>query len=890
MPLAIDRKDAMWNARNLNDLYARFDNKCARTLDGKTPFVIGLSLKIPFGVQYEYCTDPATSFYVTGSTPTQTQIDVELSKLESKYLDVVGGQVYVDHYVTSFNSSYCNVEAIQKSFELHKRNINGIDYDVHLGFDDWNSGLSSYVRAYFSSVSSTPSLPPGRIHKHKIAVADIKIEGPTEFRILNTFQRFDCWRVHNCGQNGVTVFLQLPDGSADRHTVPPRGCRSFRRRPDGTWATTWQGGTPCTYFFPYFQGDVPYFAGGPPMYGQPDSLAVCMERSAKANNIANPFIVLQWMRAMEAWIDARYMYDIRAMFPEYEDPTNANTAIGDAIFTWGRARVQIYSSLSGVVFEDYITIFTGVTDFMPKLERIGVNVEVDGDVLEMSSKRPDAIVRIYPIDCNVFFGSSDPYWEINPTTTFISIAYPSYYYTQNVATPNAATQWQAGNVPTWMETMRTLRRRIAVEEGFINAFDDVVDISEEKVGIVRLTPIGLQVAVSTAVGIDQFDANAFSDLPSYERTANVMELRTDWRPAGFGAGAYSNSPYISAKKTYIVAQPSNYGGMYGHVFPQIGTSIGGGASYPAVNCAYIASGGPWGFSSSVYDYNLQRVFTTNPVSPATTNVFGSDFWINKWGGKGGVDASVRVLGRPDRTVQSTGVADDVFKDQNNAAMACLAPWYTQVSVTSTEQAYIADIRWTASTYFNLPYSSTANVLDYDGIGQFYHKIPKSAFLWNLLEAHVSGWNRAVPLAHGEVWCPIYAFDAVGVLAPSKLGDFIPKDTTPTGAEGIYLSLDQYDACLANGIGAQTGTDPATGDPYYYVSQTAISSYCGSKGFRSYNFDVTNARPYESTPIAATAWIPKRAYGFGETVVGASYVDATNGDLYRTIRLVDLDVA
>ena len=625
------------------------------------------------------------------------------------------------------------------------------------------------------------------------------------------------------------------------------------------------------------------------MYGQPNSLAVCIERSAKANNIANPFILLQWMRAMGAWIDARYMYDIRGMYPEYADPTDANTAIGDAVFTWGRARVQIYSSLSGEVFEDYIRIFSGTTLFLEQLNRVGINVEVSGDLLVMTSKRPNAIIRIYPIDCNVFFGSSDPFWQINPTTTYISIAYPSSYFTQDVVAPEAATQWQAGNVPTWLETMRTLRRRIAVEEGFINNYDDVDDIPEEKVGIVRLTSIGLQVAVSTAVGIDSFDANAFSFLPSYERRANVIELRTDWRPAGFGAGSYSNTPYISAKKTYIIAQPSNYSGMYGYVFPQIGTAVGVSA-YPAVNCAYVPSGGPWGFSSSVYDYNLQRVFTTNPISPATTNVFGSDFWINKWGGKNGVDASVRVLGKPDRTVQSTGVSDDVFKDQNGAAMACLAPWYTQIPVTSTEQAYIADIRWTASTYFNLPYSPTANALDYDGIGQFYHKIPKSAFLWNLLEAHVAAWNRAVPLAHGDVWCPIYAFDALGVLTPSRLGDFMPKDTTPTGAEGFYLSLEQHDACLANGIVAQTGTDPATGDPFYYVSQAAISNYCASKGFRSYNFDVTNAQPYASTPVAATVWIPRRAYGFGETTDGASYIDVTNGNLYRRIRYVDLDVA
>lgn len=899
MAFAIDRKDAMWSRRNLNDLYSRFDNKCARTLDGKTPFVVGLSSKIPFGVSYDYSRDPDTSFYVFGSELTQTQIAIELSKLENKHLDVAGGQVYVDHYVNSYDPSYCNVGAIQTSFELHKRTIDGVDYDVHLGWDDWDSGYLSYVRSYFSSVSSAPSLPPGRIHKHKIAVAEIRLEGVTTFRILNSYQRFDCWRVHNCGSQDATVLLQLPDGSAERRTVPAMGCRSFRRRADGSWATTWPGGSACTYFFPYFDGDVPYFAGGPPMYGQPDSLAVCMERSAKANNIANPFISLQWMRAMGAWVDARYVYDLRALYPEYADPTDANTKIGDAIFTWGRARVQIYSSLTGEVFEDYIRFFTGTTLFLEQLNRVGINVEVSGDLLVMTSKRPNAIIRIYPIDSNVFFGDPDPFWQINPTTTYISIAYPSYYYTQNVATPNAATQWIAGNVPTWMETMRDLRRRIAVEEGFLNNYDDAADIPEEKVGIVRLTPIGLQVAVSTGRGIENYDANAFSDLPNYERTANVIELRTDIRYTGFGVGAWSNGPYISAKKTYIIAQPSNYGGSYGHVFPQIGTAIGGASSYPAVNCAYVPSGGPWGFSSSVYDYNLQRVFTTDPNVPAVTNVFGSDFWINKWGGKGGIDASVRILGQPNKTIQSTGVADDVFKDQNNAAMACLAPWYSQASVTATEQAYIADIRWTASTYFNLPYTSTANAVDYDGIGQFYHKIPKSAFLWNLLESQVGGWNRSVPLAHGEVWCPIFTFGAGGDLQVSTLGAFMPKDTTTTVLDtqwgaSFFITPEQYDSLIANGIPAKKifDNDPLVMEYYYIVTQIDIASYCSSKGFRSFNFDCTNQVISATGGIITPAdrYLTKRSYGFGETVIGASYVDVTNGDLYRTIRLVDLDVA
>ena len=887
----------MWSRRNLNDLYSRFDNKCVRTLDGKTPFVVGLSSKIPFGVSYDYSRDPDTSFYVFGSELTQTQIAIELSKLESKHLDVAGGQVYVDHYVNSFNSSYCNVEAIQKSFELHKRTIDGVDYDVHLGWDDWDSGYLSYVRSYFSSVSSVPSLPPGRIHKHKIAVAEIRLEGVTTFKVLNSYQRFDCWRVHNCGSRDATVLLQLPDGSAERKTVPAMGCRSFRRRADGSWATTWPGGSACTYFFPYFDGDVPYFAGGPPMYGQPDSLAVCMERSAKANNIANPFIALQWMRAMGAWVDARYVYDLRALYPEYADPTNANTKIGDAIFTWGRARVQIYSSLTGEVFEDYIRFFTGTTLFLEQLNRVGINVEVSGDLLVMTSKRPNAIIRIYPIDSNVFFGDPDPFWQINPTTTYISIAYPSYYYTQNVATPNAATQWIAGNVPTWMETMRDLRRRIAVEEGFLNNYDDAADIPEEKVGIVRLTPIGLQVAVSTGRGIENYDANAFSDLPNYERTANVIELRTDIRYTGFGVGAWSNGPYISAKKTYIIAQPSNYSGMYGYVFPQIGTAIGVANSYPAVNCAYVPAGGPWGFSTSIYDYNLERVFTTDPVVPAVTNVFGSDFWINKWGGKGGIDASVRILGQPNKTIQSNGVADDVFKDRNNPAMACLAPWYTQVSVTSSEQAYISDIRWAATTYFNLPYNTGDTV--YNNTGNFYHKIPKSAFLWNLLESQVGGWNRAVPLAHGEVWCPIFTFGAGGDLQVSTLGAFMPKDLAVTCLDSqwgasYFITPEQYDSLIANGIQAKKifDNDPLIMQYYYIVTQIDISTYCSSKGFKSFNFDCTNQVLDGAQGIItpATGYLPMRSYGFGETVVGAGYTDVNLGELYRWIRLVDLDVA
>ena len=232
-------------------------------------------------------------------------------------------------------------------------------------------------------------------------------------------------------------------------------------------------------------------------------------------------------------------------------------------------------------------------------------------------------------------------------------------------------------------------------------------------------------------------------------------------------------------------------------------------------------------------------------------------------------------------------------------MAGLAPFYGQISVTTSAQAQISDIRWMGESYFNLPYSSTANALNYDGIGEFYHKIPKSAFLWNLLEAHVGGWNRAVPLGHGEDWCPIFSFGPSGDLQPSRLGTFMPKDTTTTVLDtqfgpSFFITPEQYDSLIANGIQAKKifDNDPLVMEYYYIVTQIDIATYCSSKGFKSFNFDCTNQVISATGGIITPAdrYITKRSYGFGETVVGASYVDVTNGDLYRTIRLVDLDVA
>lgn len=876
----------MFNARNLNSLYSRFDKKCARVLDNKTPVAAQGEIDnfLPYGVSYSYSINPATAFYVQSNSTPQSDVEIELSKLEVKHLDVAGGQVYLDKYIAAGNPFTCNLEAIQKSFALHRRTVDGVDYDVHIGWDSDDATLTSYARQYFSDLAVTPTLPPGRIHKHKIAVADIFIEGLGEFRVLNTYQRYDCWRVHNCGSNTLTVYLQNADGSSQRESVAPMGCRSFRRKSDGSWATTWPDGSFCVYFFPYFKGDVPYFAGGPPLYDYSGGSINFLENSAQANNIANPFLLTQWMRCLNAWLDPFIPLDIRQTYPDvYGDPENANTPIGDLIFTWGRARVIVVKD--GLIVQDYIKIFRGTTSFIEDLDSIGINVTFDGIDLELSTKLTgDTYIRIVPIDCNVFCSGNG--WLIYPTPSLFSTFYPDSYFRPDVASPYSQSNWKAGNEPSWFETVRTFRRRIAVEEGFINNYDDVVDIPEEKVGLLALTPLGIVGRASTSVGIETFDANAFSEIPEYERTANISDLRTEFRQAGFGSGSYANFGYISAVRTYFL-QSVNIAPL-GYVFPQIQTQA---LSHQAIQCAYIPPGGPWGFSSGVFDDNLSRCYTTNPAAPVTAGMYGSDFWVNKWGGAAGTDASVRILGQPNQTEQNGGVVVDVYRPLNNPQLAYLLE--SNPAYQTSDFSEISKIIYLSTTWFEFDVEPIIN--EFGVTSPKYHKIPKSAWLWNLLEYQVRAWTRAVPLCHGEKMAPIYAFDGAGVLSANFLGNLISQDLNFTCIDDGYASyrIDEstYNSLIANGIQARRFYAPAPFDHYYYsVRAIDLAGYCGSKGFNSYNFDCSNADldADNGTITAATTWIPLRSYGTGETVQMASFYDEANSkQLYRAIRYVDL---
>jgi len=899
MPYATDRKDKMFTAYNLNTLYSRFDAKCRAALNEMGPLWAQSrfspfdqwSAPFPYGVWYVYRNDPETAMRLhdDGGVPdpsipgigyyrdehNQVAAQIELSKLENKHLDVAGGQVYVDHHSTVGDPFTCKVEKIHYSFELLRREVAGIQYDVHLGWDPQaGSGLTSYVRG--SLGPSDPTLPPGRIHKHKLAVAEIAIEGLTVFRILNTYQRYDCWRVHNCGTTTVQVLLQLPDGNADRQFVGPGQVRAFRRRQDGTWATRWPNGGFCYHFFPYFPGDVPYFAEGPPSWNAPStSPFLALERSAQANNVANPFLMVDWLHTMGAQIDPTVQHDIRQVYPQtYADPGDHRQQLGDLVFTWGRARVRyFFDSLAVYASEEKIVNFPGVGSLVQRLEGLGITVVQNPTSITLTSRR--GLIRISPVDCNIFNSTLDPMWEIGVVPVTISTIYPS--------STNLAPFWSAGNEATIFDKVLDVRRRLAVEAGFLANYDDVHDITEDRVGLLRLTPQGLACSVGSPIGID---GNLLID---YEAYASQLQLYVKSHNPGYGVGAWTGFYLSSAAETALIvpSKVNTVTGQWVNLFPtkvSDSTPTSTLLYQGSINAAFIPPGGPWGFASGNYDNELMRATYGDP-DYASTSGFEADFWVNKWGGPNGVDASVRILGSPNKTPKfaegSDGLlqesVDDVFKDKLVSRFASTVPLQTLTTVATYRDA-LTSIKFDNGGYisstFDVPYRPLLTLNGGPGSGPFIHKIPKSAWLWNLLQWRLDSWTESACLCTQNFAPGLPIFFGTGYEP-----DF--------GLDAWYLDQAGFDLLSGNGVQCFRGEDSFSTE-YFFVPPQNLQTWCRKFGFTSGNWQTENGQPTEFPAVAATRVKDYRSYSERETQKVLSYFDATtNSQKYLTLSFVDL---
>ena len=255
------------------------------------------------------------------------------------------------------------------------------------------------------------------------------------------------------------------------------------------------------------------------------------------------------------------------------------------------------------------------------------------------------------------------HWEITTTPRTFSTVYP---YSNNFDS-----FWSSGNEATIFDKALDVRRRLAVEQGFLNNYDDVHDITEDRIGLLRLTPQGLACSVGNPVGVD---GNLLIDYESYATSSQLYIRNHD---PGFGVGAWQNFYFSSSDKTVLIGPSRNAGGTspgipWQNLFPtKIGTTMPTSSLLfqGAINTAFIPPGGPWGFSSGNYDNELMRAVHGDPDYGSNFG-FEADFWVNKWGGPNGVDASVRIPGSPNKTPKY------VMETAHCAAVS--VTWQTQV--------------------------------------------------------------------------------------------------------------------------------------------------------------------------------------------------------------------
>ena len=887
MGFAPSRKAKMFNARNLNDLYARADRKVYLTLQGKSPLLAdNWTLTHPAGVWYVFTQGAVKRLYDDGSgipgigevyrlNHDQAAVPVELAKLDSVAIDYAGQQVFCDLWTYGTDPTPdADVMAVHYSFETHQRVINDVAYDVHLGLqppDPWFTGgdpQSSWVRSVFAATNFPPYFPPGRSHRHERSVAEIACEGLNLFVIKKEWTRYDCWRIHNMSEFSLTLVLEFPNGLSSRQTIPPYECRTARRAANGLWMSVWAPSypdLPTCYFWPYVKGDIPLFAGGPPQNWTETTNsgeALALERSQSANNIANPWIILEWMRMLKAALDPRAPYDAWDNYKDfYQDPKNDDNAIGDCVFTWGRARLMDANGN-----EEIITI-PNVAALIPTLDGYGISGTVSGNTITFTNR--SRWTRIYALDCNLFTNSNSDlaggvrFWDISVASPSFDVTYPPIYCRQTIGNAQwGASAWSTATPPNIFNTIGALRRKVLVEAGWMVSETEFAAIPEAfAASVVTLTPMGLMMRVPTTSYV--FDVALQVD-GTYEYEGGLQGtapfLWVGLYPRFFRAGISRALPfddnYWGADIQWLLASPGNANGInfynYRDVFPSI-NAYGGVGNYPAVWTSYIPAGGPWGYSRTVYDFEIRRCFEITTEEDVFSN--GADFWINKWGGPGGVDASVRIPGKPDVMPQYTYInPNDIGEGFKIAATDDI--WFDPTlplrAGTSFQNAD-ANAGFDGVTLIHPEPNDRASVQPYSILPPYklHQKIPKTAWLWDLLEYHVRAWRRSYRHVKGEHDIPvgegralINCLDAGGF--GEEFGDYV-----------VYLTFQGYSDLLSNGVPCRS--DGVNSASPYFVTIDNLAAFISRRGF-SYLLDTIQYPP--SYPLGVL--IPKRRYGPGET--------------------------
>jgi len=275
--------------------------------------------------------------------------------------------------------------------------------------------------------------------QYKLALAELVIEGQNTLTIPDTYDKYNCFRIHNCSAFPCTVSF----GTHYSVTVGPFGCSTVRRdsvsenyRRGWNYSFKYEKGDPRMFWFHCTQQDPSQLAY--PKIGGSTQMRV--SNSMSANNLCNPAMIYDWIGAMaftESWMtlysasyssvwgsmdpgngDIRYAWFLRDASEIYDaydenkkqfgDPSNPATLIGDLIHHPGTiiiartdrttidpATGKLQVTWDTMQFRGYKTI---VADFAA--HGITMAENADGD-LTLANANAD-ICDLIPIGTNLF--------------------------------------------------------------------------------------------------------------------------------------------------------------------------------------------------------------------------------------------------------------------------------------------------------------------------------------------------------------------------------------------------------------------------------------------------------------------------------------------------------
>jgi len=275
---------------------------------------------------------------------------------------------------------------------------------------------------------------------------------------------------------------------------------------------------------------------------------------------------------------------------------------------------------------------------------------------------------------------------------------------------------------------------------------------------------------------------------------------------------YQLDNYWAADEFWLLAPAGDSDGVtyngWRRLFPCV-DAYSVNLSFPAIWTAYVPPGGQWVYARTVYDWEVRRCFEI--TSDEDRFSFGADFWIGKWGQHGGDDSHVRVPGKPDVTPQFGAfngefypetAPDDIWFDEYRPKRSGASDFDVDGNDGFDGQTTLLHEPQDGASVHPYPFLNGSAPVQ---------RIPKSAWLWDLLEYHVRAWRRSYRHCKGEHDIPV----ATG----RKLSDCY--DAAGYGEEGgsyvFFLTLQGYNDLLANGVvcGAD-GTTAAT--PYYVTTE------------------------------------------------------------------------